>query len=75
MTWEDTKDLINERNEQLNNLTCLLRDYDLVRVTVERTLSSAESLTSAAEAPRHFNAEEVKRQLTKLEVIEIFPNN
>ncbi|CAK8680522.1 unnamed protein product [Clavelina lepadiformis] len=69
MTWEDTKGLIDERHSQLTKLATLLRDYQQTDAEVQRILAHSENLASAAEAPRHFSAEEVKRHLTKLEAL------
>ncbi|XP_077969764.1 nesprin-1-like isoform X1 [Styela clava] len=67
MSWEDAEQAITETDEQLTKLLNLLKDYEFVKERNVKTLKNAESIAESAEAPRHFNMEEVKRHMAKLE--------
>nr|XP_057913481.1 nesprin-1 isoform X6 [Doryrhamphus excisus] len=66
-TWEDTKKLIAERQEQCNVLAELMRDYQMLKTSVGSVMESAEPLADITSALK--DHEETKRSISKHEAV------
>uniref|UniRef100_A0A1A8H4I9 Spectrin repeat containing, nuclear envelope 1b n=1 Tax=Nothobranchius korthausae TaxID=1143690 RepID=A0A1A8H4I9_9TELE len=66
-TWEDTKKLITERQEQCNVLSELMREYQILKTTINSVIESSEPLMEISSVLK--DHEEVKRSLTKHETV------
>ncbi|MEQ2161686.1 hypothetical protein GOODEAATRI_012073, partial [Goodea atripinnis] len=64
-TWEDTKKLIMERQEQCNVLAELTREYQTLKTTISGIIESAQPLLDISSVLKDY--EEAKRSLTKHE--------
>ncbi|KAJ0062855.1 hypothetical protein NL108_008143 [Boleophthalmus pectinirostris] len=68
-TWEDTKRLITERQEQCNVLVELMREYQALKTSISGIIEGAESIIDISSVLKDY--EESKKLLSKHETVKI----
>ncbi|KAF1374585.1 hypothetical protein PFLUV_G00230620 [Perca fluviatilis] len=68
-TWEDTKRLITERQEQCNVLVELMREYQILKTSISSVIESTEPLVEISSVLK--DHEETRRSLTKHEAVKV----
>ncbi|KAJ0008744.1 hypothetical protein NQD34_016159 [Periophthalmus magnuspinnatus] len=68
-TWDDTKRLITERQEQCNVLVELMREYQALKTSISGIIEGAESIIDISSVLKDY--EESKKLLSKHETVKI----